>query len=157
MSEMEPEDFKLLADLTDEDLKTVTQEQLAQGIALRFLDFTVGVSEDLKVLARYSSAQYATLDLPDLMANATRQVAQGKAWVDRWIATHAQAELLHDYMAYRAIQEQQPYDLDVPFFERALKSGIRRFFGVSVGDTGLIAHEQNPETLREWWHARRQS
>jgi hypothetical protein len=79
------DDFKLLADLTSDDLKTVTEKQLVAGFALRFIEFTTGIAEDLEVLARHFPDMFATLNMPEQMAQATRFVEEGTARAARLV------------------------------------------------------------------------
>jgi|TARA_B100002003_G_scaffold79556_1_gene74376 hypothetical protein len=56
---------------------------------------------------------------------------------------------LHDYLKFRFFKENRQVNLDLNFFTRHFKDGVRGFFGVIVNDEGeLLEDRQNPETFK---------
>jgi hypothetical protein len=56
---------------------------------------------------------------------------------------------LYDYLRFRFFKEGRETDLDLQFFARHFKDGVRGFFGVIVDeDMGLQEDRQNPETFK---------
>jgi hypothetical protein len=53
-------------------------------------------------------------------------------------------------MMFRTDQESEQYGLSPEFFLDALQKGVTNFFGISVGNDGLEADEQNPEAFAKW-------
>jgi hypothetical protein len=59
------------------------------------------------------------------------------------------AELLHDYFAFRAAKEGEPYKLDPDFFRIYLEMGVSAFFGVRAGVGCLVCDDQQPGIFEE--------
>ena len=56
---------------------------------------------------------------------------------------------LHDYLKFRFFKENRQVNLDLNFFTRHFRDGVRGFFGVIVDeDKGLLEDRQNPETFK---------
>jgi hypothetical protein len=66
------------------------------------------------------------------------------------VAPNHNAEQLFTYMTFRALQEGQEHTLTVEFYEEQLRNGVRSFFGVVVGPTGLVRDVQQPELFADW-------
>ena len=58
---------------------------------------------------------------------------------------------LDDYVRFRAIKEGVDYSLSEDFFRRALETGCRQFFNITVANTGrLLRDDEHPEWFAEW-------
>jgi hypothetical protein len=63
---------------------------------------------------------------------------------------------LHSYLLFRAKREGTAYDLNTPFFQKALRKGIRCFFGIECGvcsccgELSIFDDHQRPDLLREF-------
>jgi len=56
---------------------------------------------------------------------------------------------LYDYLRFRFFKEGRETDLDLQFFARHFKDGVRGFFGVIVDeDMGLLEDRQNPNAFK---------
>jgi hypothetical protein len=67
------------------------------------------------------------------------------------LRTYGAALDLDAYMQFRAESECQKYDLGWEFFAKALDTGVRVFFGVVVGDDGLLEEDtQRPDIFMQW-------
>src|SRR5215468_3333337 len=62
------------------------------------------------------------------------------------------ADLLDDYMKFRANKEDAAYTLDPQFFRKAIAKGIWSFFGIIADpDTGTLVEDvRNPAAFKEW-------
>lgn len=54
------------------------------------------------------------------------------------------ASELHDYIRERASVENTGFNLTPEFFDKALASGVRQFFGVKVENGKMISDDQEP-------------
>jgi hypothetical protein len=63
---------------------------------------------------------------------------------------------LHCYLQFRAKREGVSYDVDTTFLKKALRKGVRGFFGVECGvcsccgELAILEDHQRPDLLREW-------
>ena len=56
---------------------------------------------------------------------------------------------LHDYLKFRFFKENRQVNLDLNFFTRHFRDGVRGFFGVIVDeDKGLLEDRQNPDAFK---------
>tara|TARA_B100001971_G_C17807609_1_gene342450 strand:+ start:312 stop:545 length:234 start_codon:yes stop_codon:yes gene_type:complete len=56
---------------------------------------------------------------------------------------------LYDYLRFRFFKEGRETDLDLQFFARHFKDGVRGFFGVIVDEEqGLLEDRQNPDAFK---------
>ena len=60
------------------------------------------------------------------------------------------AHQLGAYMEFRAAREGVPHDLSSAWYCDMLSQGVRSFFGVVVGEDGLIEDMRRPELFAEW-------
>ena len=65
------------------------------------------------------------------------------------MTTQEVVQELYDYLKFRFNKEGRETDLDLQFFARHFKDGVRGFFGVIVDEEqGLLEDRQNPETFK---------
>ena len=58
---------------------------------------------------------------------------------------------LDEYVRFRAIKQGVGYALSPWFFRRALQTGCRKFFNVTVGKDGrLMRDTEYPDWFKEW-------
>ena len=56
---------------------------------------------------------------------------------------------LHDYLKFRFFKENRQVNLDLSFYTRHFKDGVRGFFGVIVNEEGeLLEDRQNPDAFK---------
>jgi hypothetical protein len=67
------------------------------------------------------------------------------------------AEILDEYMRFRAAKEGVGYDLSPEFFQAAMWQGCDMFFGVTVEGDELISDEQQPELFEQWKKLKRRA
>ena len=60
------------------------------------------------------------------------------------------AKLLDAYIRFRAKQEGVGYELNPEFFEKGIRNGIRKFFGVSFIEGKLLSDEDFPMVFELW-------
>ena len=63
------------------------------------------------------------------------------------------ARQLHEYMQYRAREEDQEYGLNEKFFRKGLKMNPAEIFGISYDRDGLVADNQQPGLFAIWKNA----
>jgi hypothetical protein len=57
---------------------------------------------------------------------------------------------LHNYIQWRARHEGVGYSLSPEFFRAAIDAGTTSFFGVEIGESGLVGDSQQPDLFRQW-------
>ena len=70
----------------------------------------------------------------------------------RELAEKAVAQMLVDYMNFRAATEGRAHSLDVPYYMDYLVNGCEEFFGITVDvdERKLIRDDQNPSAFALW-------
>lgn len=66
------------------------------------------------------------------------------------IDSKMKAELLYDYMTFRAEKEGLKHELDIDFYLDNIECGVKSFFGITLGPRGIKDDAQQPILLEEW-------
>ena len=65
------------------------------------------------------------------------------------MTTQEVVQELYDYLMFRFFKENRQVNLDLEFFARHFKDGVRGFFGVIVDEEqGLLEDRQNPDAFK---------
>ena len=71
-------------------------------------------------------------------------------WSRNIDAVRETAKLLDAYIQFRAKHEGVGYELDPEFFEKRIRWGISKFFGVSFIDGKSVSDEEFPMLFEQW-------